>query len=338
MKERYIDRIYYKKPTVQIMNDMNEIIEAYLADGYVLTVRQLYYQLVAAAKIPNDKASYKRVVEHLSQGRLAGLIDWAGIEDRSRGLKDESHWDSPASIMKSAAKSFQLDKWSLANGQTYRPEIWVEKDALGNVIARSCEKYGVPWFSCRGYTSLSEVRHAAQRAMYWMNEGQKPFIIHLGDHDPSGKDMTRDILDRFRMFAGQDIPVRRIALNWHQIKRYSPPPNFAKEADSRYPKYVAEFGEECFELDALKPQVITNLIHKEVEKLLDADAWEKACAREEHERKALTLASEKWPAVAKFVTKPPRKRRTRKPSRKIAAKKRAAKKGITKNGKKTAKR
>lgn len=338
MKERYIDRVYFKQPTLQLLKDANEIIEAYLADGYVLTVRQLYYQLVAANKIPNNIPSYKRLVEHLTQGRLAGLIDWDGIEDRTRNLKDSSHWDSPADIMKDAAAGFALDKWSLEYGQKFRPEVWVEKDALGNVMARSCARYDVPWFSCRGYTSISEVRRAAQRAMHWIDQGQQPFIIHLGDHDPSGIDMTRDIVTRFRLLAGQNIPVKRIALNWGQIKRFNPPPNPAKDTDSRYQRYTEAFGEDCYELDALKPQTLTRLIHDQVEKLIDQEAWAKASAKEESERKALTLAAEKWPDVVKFVTNPPRNtppaapatRKRRKPA--VRARNKKAK-GIT-NGKK----
>jgi hypothetical protein len=89
-----------------------------------------------------------------------------------------------------------------------------------------------------------------------------------------------------------DVEVRRIALNIDQVRRYNPPPNFAKETDSRYAGYVERFGEECWELDALSPTVIADLIRTEIEGLIDRPKWQKRQTAERRNRLLLERVSE----------------------------------------------
>jgi hypothetical protein len=128
-----------------------------------------------------------------------------------------------------------------------------------------------------------------------------PVVLHLGDHDPSGLDMTRDNLDRLEMFARRGVEVRRLALNMDQVDRWRPPPNPAKETDTRFAAYAEQFGKECWELDALDPTVIADLIRGEVEGMLDVGAWNSALAEETANRASLEAASEKWALVEKFL-------------------------------------
>lgn len=179
--------------------------------------------------------------------------------------------------------------------------MWVEKDALVGVLERSCTELDVPYFSCRGYTSQSELYGASKRMLKAIKQKRKPYIVHLGDHDPSGKDMTRDIYDRLHMFVGYPVEVNRIALNYDQIKQYNPPPNPAKTTDSRFTKYQQEFGDDSWELDALNPRVITDLIKNAVLGVRNAKKWKEAVAREEKEREALTATADNWQAVADFL-------------------------------------
>ena len=151
--------------------------------------------LLPATYIPNKDSEYKKLGDTVADGRLMGLIDWNAIVDRTRNLHKNSHWDSPADIISSAASSFAYDKWS---EQPYRIEAWVEKQALDGLLESACEPLDVPYFSCRGYASISEIWSAAMRLKSWKKAGQKILILHLGDHDPSGIDMSRDIVDRLR--------------------------------------------------------------------------------------------------------------------------------------------
>ena len=206
--------------SLDIIQQANDIIEEYIDQGFQLTLRQLYYQFVARAIIANKQTEYKRLASIISDARLAGRIDWKAIVDRTRNMQQNSHWDSPSDIINACANSYQIDKW---HGQPNRVEVWIEKDALIGVIENVCQRNDVAYFSCRGYTSQSEMWSASQRLIEYETEfGQETYILHLGDHDPSGIDMTRDIQDRLRLFNAETV-VNRIALNMDQIKQYNPP-------------------------------------------------------------------------------------------------------------------
>ncbi len=252
--------IQFQPATRKLIDRCNAIIREYVAQGFVLTLRQLYYQLVSRDVIANKQTEYKRLGSIVSDARLAGLIDWTAIEDRTRDLRKQSEWTSPAEIVEACANQYRIDLWK---GQAHRPEVWIEKDALVGVIEGVCNELGVPHFSCRGYTSQSEMWEAGRRLEGYIKHGQTPIIFHFGDHDPSGRDMTRDITDRLEMFMG-GLEVKRLALNMDQVEQYEPPPNPAKTTDSRYAAYIAEFGGESWELDALEPAVIATLIRNAV--------------------------------------------------------------------------
>lgn len=264
-KIQYKD-IKFQSKSLVLIQLVNAVIAEYDAQGYELTLRQVYYQLVARGYIPNNERSYKNLGNLINDGRLAGLIDWYAIIDRTRNLRGNSHWETPESVIESAKYAYMLDRWK---DQPNYVEVWVEKDALIGIVSQVCKKLDVPHFSCRGYTSQSEMWSAAQRFIR-QNHRESRTIIHLGDHDPSGIDMTRDIQERLEMF-GADVFVKRVALTMEQIQTYNPPPNPTKLSDARASGYIAEFGHECWELDALEPKVITELIRNEVTALLDAD-------------------------------------------------------------------
>ena len=267
--------INFRPDSLRLIAIINSVIEEYTAQGYDLTLRQVYYQLVARDYIPNNERSYKNTGNLINDARLAGLIDWTAIQDRTRNIRQNSHWSSPASIMSSALYSYAIDT---RKDQPNYIEVWVEKDALIGIVQQIASTLDVPCFSCRGYVSASEMWSAAQRFI-----GQ----------DPSGKDMTRDIADRLGLF-GADVEVQRIALNWDQIDEFNPPPNPAKLSDSRAGAYIEEFGTESWELDALEPKVLTKLIRTHVADLTDAGLLERASAKEKQDKVELELVKDNW--------------------------------------------
>jgi hypothetical protein len=272
----------------------NAIIEEYSAQGFELTLRQLYYQFVSRDFIANNQREYKNLGDIINDARLAGLVDWEAIVDRTRDLKDLSHWGDPSSIIDACASQYRIDKWQ---DQDNRIECWIEKDALVGVIENICHELDIPYFSCRGYTSQSEMWAAAMRLKGHIKRGQTPIILHLGDHDPSGKDMTRDITDRLELFVGDAVEIKRLALNMNQVEQYGPPPNPAKITDSRAEGYIAEFGNESWELDALEPTVLADLIRNAVVAVRDAEKWEAQVEEEGTQKAQLTKVSDQWETI-----------------------------------------
>ena len=117
-------------------------------------------------------------------------------------------------------------------------------------------------------------------------------VVYLGDHDPSGLDMSRDIQDRLQLMTyGMEVDVQRLALNFDQVEDYQPPPNPAKLQDSRAAAYIGLYGMESWELDALEPQVLDGLISGAIEQFMDLDLYEGMVDREESEREAIREAA-----------------------------------------------
>ena len=138
--------INFRSKSLDLIKLVNEVIDEYKAQGYELTLRQAYYQLVARGYIPNNERSYKNIGNLINDGRLAGLIDWYAITDRTRYLRGHTHWDGPQEVIASARYSYLLDKWE---GQPNYVEVWVEKDALVDIVSKACEPIDTPHFSCR---------------------------------------------------------------------------------------------------------------------------------------------------------------------------------------------
>lgn len=288
MKETFIDRKFSPDSLVLLVNSTH-IIDEYRTNGYTLTLRQLYYQHVARGFIENTERSYKRLGSVINDGRLAGLIDWSAIEDRTRFLRSNSHWTSPGSIIRAARNSYRINMWQ---NQFYQVEVFVEKDALLNAIERVCQELDVPYMACRGYTSQSEEYVAAKRMAAHRENGRQPYVLYLGDHDPSGIDMTRDHKERLEMLSGGEVTINRVALNMNQIEEHDPPPNPTKLTDSRAQGYIDKYGQECWELDALSPNLIGELIRKEILRLRDEDAYKKMVAKLKAEQAQLDLLLE----------------------------------------------
>lgn len=296
-------KIFYKDTnfrdkTLDMIAWANKLIEDYAQQGLSLTLRQLYYRFVAAGLIENSLKSYSRLGDIVNKARLAGLMDWNAIEDRGRNLVRHSHWDDPSDIIAGAAQQYRVDLWE---GQEYRVEVWVEKQALESVIGQAASKFDCPYFACKGYTSQSEMWRSAMRFNRYIESGQRPVVIHLGDHDPSGIDMTRDIFDRLNELFGSSVKVDRIALNMNQVRKHNPPPNPAKLTDSRAQDYIKNFGESSWELDALEPSELRRLIQKRIKKYLDVDTYDEQLKLQQQGRDQLQSVSDHWTDVTDYV-------------------------------------
>jgi hypothetical protein len=293
---RYIEK-NFRQASLDLIKKCNAILRRYTAAGYDMTLRQLYYQLVAADEIPNNPRSYDNLGALVNDARLAGLIDWDFLVDRTRELQSVGHWESPGSIMDAVAGQYRIDKWET---QKFRPEVWIEKEALAGVFERVCNRLDVPFFSCRGYTSQSEMWRAGRRLATYVRRGQTPVIFHFGDHDPSGMDMTRDIDDRLKMFMG-GLDINRLALNMAQIEEFQPPPNPAKISDSRAANYIELYGDESWELDALEPDTLAGLVTDAIAGIRDEDEWQLKVAEENDQRATLRAVSENFDEIQDFA-------------------------------------
>ena len=193
--------------------------------------------------------------------------------------------------MDAAASQYQEALW---RNQSNRVEVWIEKDALEGVVLPVCQKLRVAFFSCRGYVSQSEMWNAGRRLRRFANAGQRPVVIHLGDHDPSGIDMSRDIEDRLDMFTNYAVQVNRIALTMDQVEELNPPPNPTKLTDTRAEGYIEAYGHESWELDALDPTYLDRIIREAVEPFVDYDQWDLDLELERQHKAEMKQISDRW--------------------------------------------
>jgi hypothetical protein len=280
VKQLFVDK-KFGVAGLTLIDTVNGILDEYAAQGYDLSLRQLYYQLVARGHVENTVQSYKRIGGLVSDARLAGLVDWKMINDRGRVRVTPSHWTDPASILRSAARSFRIDKWE---DQDYFVMAMVEKQALEGVLIPVCAELDIPFIANKGYSSSSSLYEIGQDLQEVLNNGKQAVVLYLGDHDPSGIDMTRDVLDRLNLFAERtdfnDVEVDRLALNFDQIEILNPPENPAKESDSRFEAYQKKFGDSSWELDAIEPRQLADIVRDAVARYRDDDLWDQAVERE----------------------------------------------------------
>lgn len=341
----------FKPQRLAQIEQANEILEEYAEQGMVPTLRQLYYQHVARGLIENRQTEYNRLGELCRDARMAGLMDWNHLIDRTRNIQSWRTYRTPQDAVGELAKQYARDLWA---PQKKRLEVWIEKDAAIGVVDGVCRENSVPYFSCRGFTSMSEMHEAAQRLRYHIEQGSQVKILHIGDHDPSGVDMSRDIEDRLRTFMTVDwrglhdrsartrgeikdsqrevmrengseiedwedpFSIKRIALNHDQVLQYNPPPNPVKTTDSRFRSYQEATGlDESWELDALEPTVLAGLIQDEIDAVRDEDVWATEEHQQEVERVTLKGIEGWWDEVSNFVAnagEPPKREAEEEPS------------------------
>ena len=291
MRIEYKSHTFFRRARL-IIEQANSIIAGYQSQGYKVTLRQLFYRFVTRDIIKNTKKEYDKFGVIIKNARLAGLIDWDAIVDLTRTTNSYDHFESPKDILTVAAETYHLDTRA---DQDFYIEVWIEKEAMLGIIGPVCRQLDVLYLACRGGYSTTAMWQAAGRIKDKEGDGKKAVILHLGDHDPSGIDMTRDIQDRLALF-GSDAEVKRIALNMNQVEQLpnNPPSNDVKSKDNLAAEYIAEYGDKSWELDVLEPKVIIGLIENAVDKYTDHDKQQARLDEQESHKVRLAYIAENF--------------------------------------------
>jgi len=248
--------------TLELLLKSQSIILQYV----LVTVRQVYYVLVSRQDIYNTKNEYRRVIRILKNGRLAGLINFDSIIDDTREAEKTPSWQSIKKILSAAVNQYRSDWW---RDQPRYVEVWLEKRALRRILYPITNGYDVNLVTGGGYQSWSQVW--AAKARFLARKGLKLKILYFGDLDPSGKDMPRDIRERFKTL-GIDVDIIEVALTKDDILEYNLPKNPTKKKDTRKAWYIKKYGiNYAVELDALPPEILREKVKTAIEEHCDLD-------------------------------------------------------------------
>lgn len=260
----------------QLLADAMRILDQF-RDYWPMTLRQVYYQLVAAGLCDNRLSEYTMLSTNLSKARMAGLVPWEAIEDRTRLFQSAQGWRNRAHFVED-----ELDKFlsgyrrDLLQTQDAVPEIWVEKDALSSLCYRVSEAYGVGVAAARGFSSTSFLNETRNRIAA---RRQRTLFLYFGDLDPAGVAMLPSMMTKLQVGLGLErkVDAIRCALNPLQVEQFNllTNPDALKRADPNYKRYVAEYGTTAYELDALPPAILEDLVRSSIEGNLDLGRLER---------------------------------------------------------------
>lgn len=315
---KYLDK-RFTDVQLSVIKSANSIVNEYVAQGYALTLRGLYYVFVGRKLFPdewrykrlgadkwvkdpdgttNATPNYKNLGKIVTDARMAGLLDWLALDDLERSSHANQHWSKPSDMVRVAMGAYAIDKWS---NQRNHVEVWVEKKGLLQIVSTVCRPMDVRYYASKGYSSGPALWEAGQRLLDKIKQGREPHILYAGDHDPSGMDIPRDIKAKLTLFCGRPVHVQRLALNIGQIQSMDLPSDPAKSTDPRFKDYQEKFGDESWELEAMDAAQLADRVRRGIMQFRDEDKWKEAVEEEEKGLRTLQDLRDNFPDVVVFL-------------------------------------
>lgn len=262
-----------------LLATIKTIISEY--DDDPITIRHLFYRLVAARAFPKDEREYSKLCAHLAKWRRSGDIAYDAFVDGTRWHVASTTFDDAADALRDSVTSYRKNLWQ---DQDHYVEVWVEKDAIMSLVAPVANSWGIPTFPCRGFASISSTYSCAQTFKRAIQKGKTPVILYMGDHDPSGVAIDVSLMKHMGDYGiADEVEFHRVAILVDQIAEFNLPTRPPKKNDGRGKGWVGE----CVEIDTLSTAQIKELLEERIESYVDQDAWNRTKAIEQAERDCL---------------------------------------------------
>jgi len=249
--------------------DLIEAMAAIAEAAQPITGRGVGYKLFTSGLIPSmGRSDMQRVYRLLKEAREEGRIPWDWIVDEAREFERTPSWNNPEEFARAASRQYRLDFWKQ---QPVRCEVWSEKGTLRGVLAPVLDQYGVGFRVMHGFCSATVAYDIADD-----DDGRPLIALYVGDWDPSGLWMSEcDLPDRLRRYGGDHVEINRIALTRDQVVGLPSFPASDKRKDPRYKWFIENFGDQCWEIDALDPNILRDRVEEEIKALIEPEAWER---------------------------------------------------------------
>jgi Protein of unknown function C-terminus (DUF2399) len=259
------------------------ILRAFDAIGVPMTVRQMFYALVARAIIEKTEQGYEQVGYHLLNMRRQKVVPYGFIADNTRYMRKPRSYASLEEFLQSSQHFYRKSVWETLPD---RVEIWIEKDALAGVVYDVTEPWDVPLMVTRGFPSETFVYEAVEA----INAAEKPtYVYYFGDFDPSGVAIATGTAAKMQRWTGL-ITFTHVAVTPEQIVRMNLPTRPTKKSDSRAKSWTAE----SVELDAIPANILRQLVEDCIRIHVPAHHLEWVQDIAQLERETLKRMTEDW--------------------------------------------
>jgi hypothetical protein len=267
--------------------DLIEAMHTIAEDAQPINGRGIGYKLFVAGMIPSmGRPSMMTVYRLLKEAREEGIIPWDWIVDETRQLERQPSWDDPAEFVRTVRRSYRRDFWT---HQPVRVEVWSEKGTVRGVLAPVLDEYGVGFRVLHGFSGATTIHDVAQ------DDAQPLIVLYCGDHDPSGMYMSEhDLPERLERYDGDHVTLRRIALRREDLSALPSFPASDKKKDTRHPWFVKNYGQRCWELDAMDPNDLRARVRQEIEAEIEPAAWHRCEVVNTAEQQSLRTVLDQW--------------------------------------------
>jgi hypothetical protein len=253
-----------------------------------ITGRGIGYKLFTLGLIPSmARSEMQRVYRLLKEAREEGDIPWEWIVDETREIERTPTWDNPADFVRTVSRAYRRDFW---NQQPVRCEVWSEKGTVRGVLAPVLDEYGAGFRVLHGFSGATTIHDVAED-----DDGRPLIVLYVGDYDPSGLYMSEhDLPDRLAKYGGDHVSLKRIALRREHTADLPSFPASDKKDDTRHKWFVRDFGDRCWELDALDPNDLRRLVEEGIRNEIEPISWERCAVVEKAEQESLRGVLDSW--------------------------------------------
>lgn len=275
------------------MEAIREAIEAAVRKDRPMTVRQVFYRMAVQGVVPKqERRGYNTVQRLLVEMRREGRIPYSWIVDSSRTIRRPTTFDSMEDALRNTARAYRRSLWT---DLPVYIQIWLEKEALTGVLWDVTDRWDVPLWVSRGYTSLSYLHSGAERIQAAIEAGRRVYVYNFGDHDPSGVNAWEKLQETIRAFIDdpQAVEFERVAVTPEQIDAWDLPSRPTKKSDTRSKAWSAG---ESVEMDAIPPARLKELVRGCVERHIPRRELDYIRAIEEEERQTLRHIADRMAA------------------------------------------